>query len=93
MHTVFCTPNCAQLNVQTKLCTLTVQTKLCTLKKDIEEKDQRTKGQKDKGTNGQMDKITKGLMGKRANVLEDNRNKTRGPYLGQVICGFGLGWS
>ena len=20
-------------------------------------------------------------------------NKTRGPYLGQVICGFGLGWS
>ena len=22
-----------------------------------------------------------------------SNNKTRGPYLGQVICGFGLGWS
>ena len=27
-------------------------------------------------------------------ILTNNiKKKTRGPYLGQVICGFGLGWS
>ena len=54
---------------------ITVQTKLCTLKKDIGQKDQRTKGQKEKWIKGQREKWTKRQMKKNTKGPKGKREK------------------